>query len=57
MNVSSVPATTPGIDSGQVTLRNVVNGDAYRSAPASSIRASSRSRAAKIGSTMNGRKL
>ena len=57
MNTSSVPATTPGIDSGQVTVRNVVAGDAYRSAPASRSRESSRSSAAKIGSTMNGRKL
>ena len=28
MKVSSVPATTPGSDSGQVTLRNVCHGDA-----------------------------
>src|SRR5213083_3668420 len=57
MNVSSVPAMTPGIDSGSVTLRNVDDGVAYRSRDASSSRPSSRSRLAYNGSTMNGRKL
>ena len=37
MKVRSVPATTPGIDNGTVTLRNVVRPFAYRS-PAATFR-------------------
>ncbi|CAM5743788.1 hypothetical protein SHIRM173S_02570 [Streptomyces hirsutus] len=44
MKVSSVPETTPGIDSGRVTLRKVVEGLAYRSFAASCSRGSMRSR-------------
>src|ERR1700712_3287886 len=57
MNVSSVPEMMPGIDSGIVTVRKVVNGDAYRSAPASMYRVSIRSSTAYSGSVMNGMKL
>ena len=57
MNVSSVPATRPGMDSGSVILRKAVNGAAYRSAPASISRGSTFSSDAYKGSTMNGRKL
>src|SRR3954447_12966929 len=57
MNVSRVPATTPGSESGQVILRKVVHAEAYRSAPASSSRRSIFSRLAYSGSVMNGRKL
>jgi hypothetical protein len=57
MKVSSVPATTPGIDSGHVTLKNPRAGEAYRSLDASINRMSIFSRLAYSGSTMNGRKL
>jgi hypothetical protein len=57
MNVRSVPATTPGIDSGRVTLKNPRIGDAYRSLDASIRWMSIFSRLAYSGSTMNGRKL
>ncbi len=40
MNVSSVPATTPGIDSGSVTRRNAFGRLAYRSFAASISRGS-----------------
>ena len=57
MKVSSVPETTPGSDSGQVTLKNPTTGLAYRSLDASISRWSILSMLAKSGSTMNGRKL
>ena len=57
MNVSSVPDTTPGSDSGQVTLKNPTTGLPYRSLDASISRGSILSIEANSGSTMNGRKL
>ena len=57
MNVSRVPETTPGSDSGQVTLKKPTTGLAYRSLDASISRGSILSMLAKSGSTMNGRKL
>jgi hypothetical protein len=57
MKVSSVPETTPGIDSGKVTLRKVVHGLAYRSPAASCSRPSIRSSDVYSGRIMNGRKL
>ena len=43
MKVSKVPATTPGSDSGKVTLRNVVKAFEYKSPAASRVRGSIRS--------------
>ena len=57
MKVSSVPATTPGSDSGKVTLRKTVAGVAYRSRAASCSDGSTRSRELYSGRIMNGRKL
>ena len=57
MNVSSVPATTPGSESGSVTRRNVLKLFAYRSCAASISRLSICSSDTYSGSAMKGKKL